>query len=352
MPSLRAPVPLLLGSGLLLFLMLAGGCGSPAQSSPEDTPASVTIPVAVATVEQGVATAQLSSTAALEAENEATVVARVGGVVTEMLIEEGQYVEAGQPLARLNDERLRLEVDRAETAQQRLKGVFERTETMYEKQLVSSETYDQAKSDYEAQRVTTELARLELTYATIRSPIAGWVSTRHIKTGNMVSPNDPTFQVTNLRALRAVLHLPERELAKLAVGQSATLHLDALPDQTFEGEVTLLSPVVDPETGTLRVTVAIQDPSRTAKPGMFGRVTIQYDRRENALLIPKDAVVEEDDETAVFIVHDTLALRRRVTTGYSDATRIEIAEGLQVGDQVVVSGQAALRDSTRIEVVQ
>ena len=352
MYSLRAPVPLLLGSGLLLFLMLAGGCGSPAQSSPEDTPASVTIPVAVAAVEQGVATAQLSSTAALEAESEATVVARVGGVVTEMLIEEGQYVEAGQPLARLNDERLRLEVDRAETAQQRLKGVFERTETMYEKQLVSSETYDQAKSDYEAQRVTTELARLELTYATIRSPIAGWVSTRHIKTGNMVSPNDPTFQVTNLRALRAVLHLPERELAKLAVGQSATLHLDALPDQTFEGEVTLLSPVVDPETGTLRVTVAIQDPSRTAKPGMFGRVTIQYDRRENALLIPKDAVVEEDDETAVFIVHDTLALRRRVTTGYSDATRIEIAEGLQVGDQVVVSGQAALRDSTRIEVVQ
>ena len=350
MPFLR--VPFLFGCFLLLFSSLFAGCGSPAQSSPEDPSVPVAIPVGIAVVEQGVATAQLSSTTALEAESEATVVARVGGVVTEMLVEEGQYVEVGQPLARLDDERLRLELHRAETAQQRLKGVFERTETMYEKQLVSSETYDQAKSDYEAQRVTTELARLELTYATIRSPIGGWVSTRHIKTGNMVNPNDPTFQVTNLSALRAVLHLPERELAKLAVGQSATLHLDALPDRSFEGEVTLLSPVVDPETGTLRVTVAIRDPSRTAKPGMFGRVTIQYDQRENALLIPKDAMVEEDDETVVFVVQDTLALRRPVTTGYSDATRIEIADGLLAGDQVVVSGQAALRDSTRVEVVQ
>lgn len=337
---------------MFFFLGITVGCGSPAQSSPEDASASVTIPVAVSAVEQGVATARLSSTSSLEAEDEAAVVARVGGVVTQVLVEEGQYVEAGQPLAHLDDERLRLEVDRAETTEQRLKGVFDRTETMYEKQLVSSENYDQAKSDYEAQRVTTELARLELTYASIRSPIAGWVSTRHIKTGNMVNPNDPTFQVTNLSALRAVLHLPERELAKLAVGQSATLHLDALPDRSFEGEVTLLSPVVDPETGTLRVTVAIRDPSRTAKPGMFGRITIQYDQRENALLIPKDAMVEEDDETVVFVVQDTLALRRPVTTGYSDATRIEIADGLQAGDQVVVSGQAALRDSTRVEVVQ
>lgn len=223
---------------------------------------------------------------------------------------------------------------------------------MYEKQLVSSDTYDRARSDYEAQTVTTDLARLELTYATIHSPIAGWVSSRYVKAGNMVRPNDATFQITNLSALRAVLHLPERELSKLTVGQPATLHLDALPGQTFEGEVSLLSPVVDPETGTLRVTVTIRDPSRTARPGMFGRVTIQHDRREGALLIPKDAVVEEDDETAVFVVRDTLALRRPITTGYSDAARIEVLDGLQDGDRVIVSGQASLRDSTQIEVVQ
>ena len=351
MPPLRAL--LTLGSLIALSLLFTTGCGSPAQSSsPEDEEAPAAIPVEAQMVERGVATAQISSTAALEAEDEATVVARVGGVVTELLVEEGQYVQKGQPLARLDDERLRLEVERAETALKQLKGVFERTQTMYDKQLVSSETFDQAKSNYEAQEVATDLARLELAYATVRSPISGWVSTRHIKAGNMVNPNDPTFQVTNLNALRAVLHLPERELSKLSVGQPATLRLDALPNRTFEGRVALISPVVDPETGTIRTTVEIRDPSRTAKPGMFGRVLIQHDRRENALLIPKNAVVEEDDETAVFVIQDTMALRRQVTTGYSDATRIEIAEGLQEGERVVVSGQSALRDSTRIEVIQ
>ena len=109
--------------------------------------------------------------------------------------------------------------------------------------------------------------------------------------------------------------------------------------------------MVDAETGTVRVTVEVRDPSRTIKPGMFGRIRVQYDQRTDALLVPKSALVEEDDAVSVFVVDDSVALQRTVTTGYSSGDRIEIQEGLAEGDRVVLSGQTALRDSARVEIV-
>ena len=341
----------LLGPSLFLLSVLLLGCGSEAKSTPdEDAPPA--LPVDVALVERGRATAQLSSTAALEAEDEATVVARTDGVVEQILVEEGQYVQAGHPLARLDDERLALEVQRAEATLQRLKRTFERTQTMYDKQFVSRETFDQARSDYETQTVATDLARLELAYTTIRAPISGWVSARHVKSGNMVRTHDPVFDITNLDPLRAELHVPERELAKLKEDQPATLTFDALPDRSFPGRVALISPVVDPETGTFKVTVEVRDRTRTIKPGMFARVQIQYDEHVDALLVPKAAIVEEDDAVNVFVVKDSVARQRAVTTGYSNGDRIEITDGLADGEQVVVSGQTALRDSATVQIIQ
>jgi len=336
----------------LLSLTLLVGCNSEAKSPSDNEEPETALPVEVGVVERGTATAQLTSTAALEAEDEATVVARVGGVVQSVLVEEGQYVRANQPLAKLDDRQLALEVRRAEVQLQKLRTDYERSKTLYDKQLVSQETFDQARSAYEDQTVTTDLARLQLEYATIRAPISGWVAVRHLKAGNMVRTNDPAFEVTNLDPLRAVLHVPEGELSKLDVGQPATLRFDALPDRTFEGRVTLISPVVDAETGTVRVTVEVRDRSRTIKPGMFGRIQVQYDQRTDALLVPKNALVEEDNAVSVFVVDDSVARQRAVTTGYSSGDRIEIRDGLAQGDRVVLSGQTALRDSARVEIVQ
>lgn len=354
--SLPPPMPFFrrfsaLGVGLIALSFLLAGCGSEAKSTP-DKEAPPVLPVEVVPVERGTAAAHLSSTAALEAEDEATVVARTDGVVERILVEEGQYVTAGHPLAQLDDERLALEVQRAEATLQRLQSTFERTQTMYEKQFVSRETFDQARSDYETQKVATELARLELAYTTIRAPIAGWVSARHIKDGNMVRTHDSVFDITNLDPLRAELHVPERELAKLKEGQPAILTFDALPAQPFTGHVTLISPVVDPETGTFKVTVEVRDRSRTIKPGMFARVEIQYDEHPDALLVPKTAIVEEDNAVSVFVVNDSIARQRSVATGYSNGDRIEITDGLTDGEQVVISGQTALRDSARVEIIQ
>ena len=346
---LFASIPML----LIFVAMSVSGCSSDAQSKDADAPEETTtaVPVETASVDVGEAAAFFSGTASLEAEEEATVVARVGGVVEEILVEEGTSVRAGQALARLDDERLRLEVERATVEFAKRERIYERTQTMHEKQLVSAEQFEQIKSDYETQKVARDLAQMQLEYATVRAPISGVVSTRHIKTGNMIRENDPAFRVTDFDPLRAVLHVPERELNTLREGQAATLRFDALPGEVFTGRVTLISPTVDPETGTFRAIVEVRNPSRQVKPGMFGRVQIRYDQRDNALLIPKQAVLEEDDASAVFVVQDSIAVRRAVITGYASDDQLEILEGVTEGERVVVTGQATLRDSAKVEVI-
>lgn len=350
--SFRCSVLALLSASVLLTSVLLTGCGSDAQSKEPDAPEVTAFPVEVATVEEGTASAAFSGTASLEAENEATVVARVSGVVESVFVEEGEFVQKGEALAKLDDERLELELKRANVQLRKLESVYQRMERMREKQLVSAEEYEQTRSEYEAQEVARDLARLQVKHTTIRAPFGGVVSERMVKTGNMMGANNPAFRVTDFDPLWAVMHVPERAVRQLAVGQSARVRLDAVPNRTFDGRIDLISPVVDPESGTFRVVVEVRDPSRTAKPGMFGRVRIQYDTRENARLIPKSAVVEEDDETSVFVVQDTIAVRRPITTGYSADDRIEIVDGLALGDRVVTSGQAALRDSARVDVVR
>lgn len=309
------------------------------------------MPVEAATIEAGDIAAFFAGTATLEADAEALVVAKTGGVVMEIFAEEGQYVEAGQPLAQLDDERLVLDLARAEANLGQQQRAYERIEELYQKNLISAEEYERVKSEYETQKAVRDLAQLEVTNTTVRAPFSGIVSERLIKVGNMVTTNEATYRLTDFDPLLAILHVPERELYKLRKGQRAELRLDALPGQNFAGHIERISPVVDPGTGTFKVTVAIRDASRQLKPGMFSRVRIVYDTRERVLLVPKEALVAEDNEAALYVVRDSLAFRQPVVTGYSNDTHIEITAGIEAGDVVITTGQNSLRDSSKVEVI-
>ena len=112
-----------------------------------------------------------------------------------------------------------------------------------------------------------------------------------------------------------------------------------------------VSPVVDPATGTFKITIEVSDPSRRLKPGMFGRINIVYDSREMALQIPRSAIIEESGESAVFIVADDTAEKRIIRTGYSEAGNVEILEGLTDDDEVVIVGQLNLKTGSKVSVI-
>jgi len=333
-----------------LGLALAG-CGKGEAKMAEKKDETPAIPVETATVATGSVSAVYSGTASLESEEQATVVAKVGGVVTRIVVEEGTRVRAGQVLAKIEDARYKLELDRARANLAKLEQEYSRNLQLHEKGLVSADAYERVKFDLDALKAQYDLAKLEYEYTEIRAPIDGVVSERMIKAGNMVTLNQPTFVVTDFEQLLANLFVPERELNKLRANQKATVTADALPDRKFEAMIDRISPTVDPKTGTFKVTVAVNDPSRRLKPGMFGRIDVVYDVRQNTLLVPRSAVLQEDAESTVFVVKDGVATRRPVTVGYANNGSVEVVQGVTAGEQVVTVGQGSLKEGSKVNVV-
>lgn len=342
---------ILLFSILLVIYLNINSCGKNGQSKDLDKKEITAIPVEISTTEIGDIAAVFSGTATLEAENEATVVAKAPGVVKQILVEEGHYVKEGQILAKLDDEQQLYRLNQAKANLNKLHNEFERSKGLFEKNLISADAFDKVKFDFEAAKASYDLAELDLKYSAIRAPINGVVSNRYIKVGNMIQLNQETFRITDFDPLNAILFVPERHLNKLAKNQKVKITVDALPNFSFEGIIDRISPVVDPQSGTFKVTAIVQDPENKLKPGMFGRVNIIYDVHAKTLLVPKEAVMTEDRESSVFVIQDTIALRRMVKIGYINTTHLEITDGLRVGDTVVTIGQASLKDSARVEII-
>lgn len=334
-----------------LAAFFLAGCQPAADELENDDESAATIPVETATVTRGDILAVYSGTAPIEAFADATVIAKVGGEVREILVEEGDDVESGEVLARLDGDRLRLEMQQSEANLRKLQRDYQRNLDLKGRGLVSEGDFEKIQYDMEALQATFDLAKLEYSYTRIRAPINGVISERFIKVGNTIDVTAPTFQVTSLEPLISYLHVPEREYRRIDPGQMATIHIDALAGTEFAASVSRVSPVVDPDTGTFKISVEVSDPSRRLKPGMFGRINIVYDMHADAMQIPRSAIIEEAGQSAVFVVEDNVAARRVIRTGYAEGGQIEVLEGLDETDQFVIVGQTSLKNGSKVSVI-
>lgn len=338
---------------LLSVLLLAGcqGKNPDGKKDGEEKEEAPPVPVEVAMPTRGPMLASYSGTAAIEAFAEADVIAKVGGEVRKILVEEGDQVKAGQVLAILDGDRLRLELAQTEANMKKLEREYKRNLDLHDKGLVSVGAFENIKFELDALKAGYERAKLELSYVQLKAPIGGVVSARYIKVGNTLNANDKTFRVTTLKPLIIYLHAPEKEYRKIHTGQNSLVQVDALKSRSFPGTVARVSPIIDPASGTFKITIEVDDPTGDLKPGMFGRVHIVHEVHENALLIPREAIVASSDEEAVFVVENGLAVRRTLTTGIVRDGLVEVLDGLSDEDKFVILGQAGLKDGSKLNVV-
>jgi len=332
-------------------VLLLSACQQGDSTVEEDEDDVPPIPVETGTPVRGDVLAVYSGTAPIEAFAEADVIAKVEGEIREVLVEEGDLVEKGRVLARLDGDRLRLELNESRARLQKMERDFERNKDLREKGLLSEGDYEKLQFDLESLQASYNLARLELDYTQIRAPISGVISERYIKLGNTIRVGDPLYRVTSFDPLVAYLHVPEREYQQITADQPVAIDIDALADKVILATVTRISPIVDPETGTFKITIEIRDESRRIKPGMFGRMNIVYDRHENVLQVPRSAVIEEMGIESVFVVEDDKAVRRIVKTGYGENGMIEITEGLDETDNVITVGQVGLKPDATVTII-
>jgi membrane fusion protein (multidrug efflux system) len=334
-----------------MIAIMLSACDKGTDEADDKEEESAAIPVETALPSRSDISATYSGTAPIEAFADATVIAKVSGEVRELMAEEGDDVVSGQILARLDGDRLRLEMQQAQANLQKLQRDYQRNIDLKDRNLISEGDFEKIRFEMDALQATYDLAKLELSYTEIRAPINGVVSERFIKLGNTIDINEQTFKVTSLEPLISYLHVPEREYRRIDPGQMATIEIDALHGMSFEGVVARISPVVDPLTGTFKITIEVSDPSRRLKPGMFGRIGIVHDIHANALQVPRSAVVEEAGQSSVFIVSEGVAERRNITTGYAQDGNIEILQGLDDADEIVVVGQTSLKNGSKVSVI-
>jgi len=335
-------------AALVTTNLTACGVGEAKVADSTEQAAAKPLPVEVLMSYKADIFATYDTTTNIASDAEAPVLARVPGEVVEILVEEGDSVKQGQTLARLDGEKLRLEMQQAKANLEKATREYERFVNLHERGLISASAYDGLKYDLDALEAIFELKRLDYNYTTIRAPIAGIVSARDVKIGTHLNIDDAAFKITDTSRLVAYLRIPQTELAKFSAGHKAQLRVDAMPEIMFAAIIERISPTIDPRNGTFRATAYIDNSDGELAPGMFGRFSIAYEKHVDALLIPAAALIQEDNESVVYVVENGAAVRRAIEIGIESNGVMEVLGGLSDGEQIVITGQGGLRDGSRV----
>ena len=327
------------------------GPGGEADKEKEAPPA----PVEVVVVTTGPISDGLEATATVQARNRAEIRARASGAVTGLDVEEGQSVTAGQRLARIDQPAYQSLIDKARAQVEKARRDLLAAEQLNSQGVLPKQQVDDARFNLRQARL--ELRRLEdeRGLGAVTSPIDGIVVSRAVERGEAIAAGAPLFEVADLSALEVDLYVPERHLGRLKARLPVKITADATGDGVLTGRIERIAPTVDPRSGTVKVTVALGDgvidDARTLRPGMYVRARIVLDTRENAVLVPRRAVIYENDRAFAFKVDDGVARKLALEVGHADRDRLEIRKPIAAGDTVIVFGQRGLEDGAKVRIV-
>ncbi len=363
-------------AALAACLLVSCTSGEPedgdAADAGEEERAEAPVPVETTLVEAADMRRAVIGNTTLEARRQVTVVSEIAGRVEAIEVDEGDVVEQGAHLADLSNDEADLAIREARQALERHERQLEAYRPLYESGYLARQVFEETEFLRDNAALTLERARQVQSDQRVRAPIGGAVVSRHVETGDVVVPNQPLIDLASTGELDAVISVPERELATLREGQRAELTVEALGGAVVSGTVTRIHPIVDPQTGTVRVRVAVDGstaPSEgpSLRPGMFTTVRVVTDVREGVPAVPRRALLYDAEVPWVFVVGDPVddpvegsgessgpvhrVERVRLQLGYDDVERAEVIDGLQVGDRVVIAGQSGLDADALIRIV-
>ncbi|MCB9704343.1 MAG: efflux RND transporter periplasmic adaptor subunit [Myxococcales bacterium] len=311
-------------------------------------------PVVPGAVGRGSITAVITAASTIEAEQQVTIHAESTGRIVSLVAQEGDKVKKGQSLARIRFDTQASALLRANTSLAKAEEDFARAEILYRDAVIGKEEFERAKNTVELARLDVKDRNREIRNTNIIAPFEGTITQRFVAEGAFVSNGAQVLSITDFDSLVARVYVPEKELDRLRLGQSAEVVGKAAKGRKGTGVVQRIAPIVDASTGTVKVTVSLP-PELCGPggflPGMYAEVILTTEHRDDVPLVPKSAVVYDEEQAYLFVVDGDRAKRVRIETGLQDAERIEIVDGPAPGEAIVVAGQSGLKDGALIVLV-
>ena len=288
----------------------------------------------------------------LEAEREVQVFAEAARRVRQLLVEEGDNVRRGQVLVRLQDDEQRTALARTESQLKKATREYDRQTNLHQQLLISDQVFNDATYDLEQLELALQDAKRQLGYTEVRASISGTITARLVNVGDHVTLNQHLFDIVDFDSIVARVYVPEKDLFLVSKDLEARIFAEAAGGVERKGRVDRVAPRVDPKSGTVKVTVAIPR-NQELLPGMYVSVELITAVHDNALLVPKKALVYDADQIFVFRVkekgEELRVERLLIEAALEDTDNIEpVAGTLRSGGRIVVAGQAGLKDGSLV----
>ena len=308
---------------------------------------------------------------------EVNVMSRISGRLQQVLADRGEAVQEGQLLAVVDDVDLRQQIIRSEAATAVARAGVNREEATYrnlllqvkryqnlhEEALISTQELEDMESRLFVAEAQVELAKAQVLQAEaslrelgiqqeqtrIYSPLDGFVGTRYLEPGALVSPSLSILSVLEVDRVKTIVPVVETSIQRVRIGLPAEIAVDAYPDRIYEGTVTRITPFLNPETRSADVEIEIANPDNTLKPGMFARVKIDARISRDALSIPRSALLTRGSRKGVFLLtEDMVTVFQVIEIGQIKGNVVEVLEGLEEGVEVVNAGASNLNEGDRV----
>ncbi len=291
-------------------------------------------------------------TGTVEAIEDAMISAEVSGRIMD-IVERGTRVSEGETIARLDDRQIRAQYNSAEAAYEQAVDNFERMESLHADSIVSTQDYRNARAQLDQARAQLDQAEKQLQDSNIEAPFDGRIEERMVQAGELVSPGQPVVRLVNTSQVRILAGIPERYSGEITEGTEVEVRLNG--DQVRTSRITYSGDVIDPDTRTYTVEIELSNPDRLIKPDMVVDLRIQRRTLEDALIIPRTAVIRSEDGISVFKAVEgngnKVASLSFIETGQASGPLIEVTSGVQPGDEIVISGISNLNEGDQLNIL-
>jgi membrane fusion protein (multidrug efflux system) len=285
--------------------------------------------------------------------NEAVIVSsEIAGRIHRIRFAEGDEVAAGDVLVELDAAILRAELAKAQSDLTLAEANRQRAMTLARQGTGTLRARDEAVAAHQAAQANVALARARLEKASIAAPFSGIVGLRAVSPGAYVTPGDRLVELADIDPIKVDFRVPELVLSSLRAGQPVRVTVDAVPGRTFDGTIYAIDPIVDANGRAVRLRARIANSDRTLFPGLFARVQIVVERRENSVMVPESAIFSRGQDRFVYRVVEERAVLTKVELGQRGPGRVEVIGGLGADAVVITAGHQQVRDGARVEIVK